>query len=203
MSILPDGMVVIEVPDKDYLSFVTEGGRYLAFNLAHLVDHNPEAARSQWLQSMCLSHRGREHGSCYVYFQKIKRWKDKDHPSSAAAIAGVTQKHSVVSATNDEIIKLLEEIVEKKEREAYLKLARRTANENRVNNPYVYNSDQGLIVLNDEINKLYQTYVTAAVPGDFRNVSRTSMHQAWVFQIMYHQIRLKIHHRQMKRRWRS
>ena len=81
MSILPDGMVVIEVTDKDYLSFVTEGGRYLAFNLAHLVDHNPEAAMSQWLQSMCLSHRGREHGSCYVYFKRSNDGKTRiTHP---------------------------------------------------------------------------------------------------------------------------
>ena len=201
MSILPDGMVVIEVPDKDYLSFVSKGGRYLAFNLAHLVDLSPEFARgaaAEWLQSMCLSHRGREHGSCYVYFQKIKRWKDKGHPSSATAIAGVTQKHSVVSATYDEIIKLLKEVVDKEEREEYLELAigissdmleramleravlerpvvgLRT-NANRVNNPYVYNRDQGLFILNDEINKLYQIYVNRTVPaGNFRgNVSET------------------------------
>ena len=192
MSILPDGMVVIEVPDKDYLSFVSKGGRYLAFNLAHLVDLSPEFARgaaAEWLQSMCLSERGREHGSCYVYFQKIKRWKDKDHPSSATAIAGVTQKHSVVSATYDEIIKLLKEVVKKEERKEYLELAigisssmleraileravlerpvvGLRANANRVNNPYVYNRDQGLFILNDEIDKLYQIYVTDAVPAE-------------------------------------
>ena len=185
MSILPDGMVVIEVPDKDYLSFVSKGGRYLAFNLAHLVDLSPEFARgaaAEWLQSMCLSEIGREHSSCYVYFQKIKRWKDKDHPQSTlqnrkrlAAIAGVTNKGSVVSATKDEIIKLLKETVKKEKRDQYVIFAKGTASTNRVNNPFVYNSDQGLIILNKEINKLYQIYVNRTVPaGNFRgNVSET------------------------------
>lgn len=166
-EVLPEGMVVIEVPDMTGLSPPAPKRKHLAYDLGYL-ERDP---------TRC-GNRGRRHGGdeelCLVFF-----WYDKQAKLAAHWLGenpninvhwGATSSVNIVSnPTEEDIIMLVtEEERNRTEREIYIQEALQLQGpepQTLAETWNVFRYIQGLIKLDKGINSLYNDYFSKAVPA--------------------------------------